>query len=105
MRRDMGVITPEGVVGKILAVYPDTSQVLLLGDKESGVGALLADYAHAGPVARDRASRNLRMEYVSNDEKVSNGEAVLTSGQDRIFPKDLPVGTVAEANAGPKRRS
>jgi len=37
----MGVITPEGVVGKVFAVYPDTSQVLLLSDKESGVGALL----------------------------------------------------------------
>ena len=47
VRRDMGVITPEGVVGKVLAVYPDTSQVLLLSDKDSGVGALLADYAHA----------------------------------------------------------
>src|ERR1700730_15580553 len=42
IRRDMGVITPDGVVGKILAVYPDVSQVILLGDKESGVGALLA---------------------------------------------------------------
>ena len=47
IRRDMGVITPDGVVGKILSVYPDTSQVLLLGDKESGVGALLADTADA----------------------------------------------------------
>ena len=39
----------------------------------------------------------LGMEYVSNEVKVEAGEAVLTSGQDRIFPKDLPVGTVLEA--------
>ena len=43
------------------------------------------------------------MEYVSNDVKVQPGEAVLTSGQDRIFPKDLPVGTVAQAK--PDRHS
>ncbi len=96
IHRDMGVITPDGVVGKILAVYPDASQVLLLGDKESGVGALLADTRTQGPV-RGTGEPQLSLDYISNDEKVSIGEAVLTSGQDRIFPKDLPVGTVVEA--------
>ena len=96
IRRDMGVITPDGVVGKILAVYPDISQVLLLGDKESGVGALLANTRTQG-VVRGSGKPDLSMDYVSNDSKVSTGEAVLTSGQDRIFPKDLPVATVAEA--------
>jgi rod shape-determining protein MreC len=43
----------------------------------------------------------LDMEYVSNDVKVDAGEAVLTSGQDRIFPKDLPVGTVAQIKPDP----
>jgi rod shape-determining protein MreC len=95
MRRDMGVITPDGVVGKILAVYPDTSQVLLLGDRESGVGALLANTRTQG-VVRGSGKPQLSMDYVSNDAKVSPGEAVLTSGQDRIFPKDLPVATVAQ---------
>jgi rod shape-determining protein MreC len=95
VRRDMGVITPEGVVGKVLAVFPDTSQVLLLNDKESGVGALLAGTRTQGPV-RGTGDPMLGMEYVSNDVKVQTGELVLTSGQDRIFPKDLPVGTVAD---------
>jgi rod shape-determining protein MreC len=95
MRRDMGIITPDGVVGKILAVYPDTSQVLLIGDKESGVGALLADTRTQG-VVRGSGRPELTMDYVTNDVKVSAGEAVLTSGQDRIFPKDLPVAIVAE---------
>jgi len=96
LRRDMGVITPDGVVGKILAVYPDTSQVLLLSDKESGVGALLADTRTQGPV-KGTGEPLLSLEYISVDDKVGAGEAVLTSGQDRIFPKDLPVGTVVDA--------
>jgi len=101
IRRDMGVITPDGVVGKIIAVFPDTAQVLLLGDKDSGVGALLADTRTQGPV-KGIGEPQLSLEYISNDEKVSAGEAVLTSGQDRIFPKDLPVGTVVEATADRK---
>jgi rod shape-determining protein MreC len=40
------------------------------------------------------------MEYVVNDENVPVGETVLTSGEDRIFPKDLPVGTVADVQSG-----
>ncbi|MGB6432353.1 MAG: rod shape-determining protein MreC, partial [Candidatus Acidiferrales bacterium] len=95
VKRDMGVITPDGVVGKILAVYPGTSQVLVLNDKDSGVGALLATTRTQGPV-KGMGEPLLDMEYVSGDEKVTVGEAVLTSGQDRIFPKDLPVVTVAQ---------
>jgi rod shape-determining protein MreC len=102
VRRDMGVITPAGVVGKVLAVYPDTSQVLLLSDKESGVGALLAGSRVQGPV-RGSGDPLLTMEYVSNDVKIEPGENILTSGQDRIFPKDLPVGTVIEVK--PDRRT
>ena len=96
VRRDLGVITPDGVVGKVLAVFPDTSQVLLLTDRESGVGALLATSRTQAPV-NGSGEPLLGMEYVSNEVKVEAGEAVLTSGQDRIFPKDLPVGTVLEA--------
>ena len=102
VKRDMGVITPEGVVGKIFAVYPDTSQVLLLTDKESGVGALLAASRSQGPV-RGSGDPLLGLEYISNDVKVEQGEKILTSGQDRIFPKDLPVGTVVQVQ--PDHRS
>lgn len=102
LRRDMGVITPEGVVGKVFAVYPDTSQVLLLTDKESGVGALVETSRAQGPV-RGTGEPVLGLEYISNDVKVEPGAKILTSGQDRIFPKDLPVGIVTQVQ--PDRHS
>jgi rod shape-determining protein MreC len=37
---------------------------------------------------------------VANDDKVEVGEHVVTSGMDRIFPRDLPVGTVKEIKPG-----
>ncbi len=99
LRRNMAVITPEGVVGKIIEVYAGSSQVLLLTDKESGVGALLAGSRIQSPVG-GAGEPHLVMKYVSNDEQVNVGTAVLTSGQDRIFPKDLPVGTIVEVKPG-----
>jgi len=50
IRKDMGVITPDGVVGKVVESYPNASQVLLLTDKDSGVGAMLADSRTQSPV-------------------------------------------------------
>jgi len=50
IRKNMGVITPDGVVGKVVEAYPNASQVLLLTDKESGVGAMLADSRIQSPV-------------------------------------------------------
>jgi rod shape-determining protein MreC len=97
--KNMAVITPEGVVGKVLEVFHDTSQVLLLTDKDGGAGALLAGSRILSPVG-GTGEPLLVMKYVSNDEPVPNGERVLTSGQDRIFPKDLPVGTVVDVKPG-----
>lgn len=93
VRRDLGVITPDGVVGKVLDAYPSSAQVLLISDPLSGVGALLAGSRTQG-VVKGTAGSLLRMEYVSNDEKVQPGQQVRTSGLDGIFPKDLPVGVV-----------
>ena len=99
IRRNMGVITPDGVVGKVVETYATTSQVLLLTDKESGVGAMLADSRIQSPVG-GVGEPLLAMKYVPNDDSVNLGESVITSGMDRIFPRDLPVGTIAEIKPG-----
>jgi rod shape-determining protein MreC len=96
---NMGVITPQGVVGKVLEVYSTTSQVLLLTDKNGGAGALLANSRTQG-AAKGSGGPLLELDYVSNEQEVAAGERVLTSGMDRIFPKDLPLGVVADARPG-----
>jgi rod shape-determining protein MreC len=99
IRKNMGVITADGVVGKVIEAFANTSQVLLLTDKDSGVGAMLADSRIQSPVG-GTGEPLLAMKYVANDDTVTAGERVVTSGMDRIFPRDLPVGTVAEVKAG-----
>ncbi|HXA77389.1 MAG TPA: rod shape-determining protein MreC [Candidatus Acidoferrales bacterium] len=99
VRRNQAVITPDGIVGKIVEVFPATSQVLLINDKDSGAGALLADTRTHG-VVKGSGDPDPRLDYVVNDEPVHTGERILTSGEDRIFPKDLLIGTVSMANQG-----
>jgi rod shape-determining protein MreC len=99
IRRNMGVITPDGVVGKVIESYRDTAQVLLLTDKDSGVGAMLSDSRIQSPVG-GTGEPLLSMKYIPTDDTVNVGEHVVTSGMDRIFPRDLPVGVVAEIKTG-----
>jgi rod shape-determining protein MreC len=99
LRPNLAVITPDGIVGKLVEVFPTTSQVLLMNDKESGVGALFADSRTHG-VVKGTGDPDPRMDYVVNDDKVRPGETILTSGDDRIFPKGLLVGTVIDAAPG-----
>jgi rod shape-determining protein MreC len=99
IRRNMGVITPDGVVGKVIEAYPNTAQVLLLTDKDSGVGAMLADSRIQSPVG-GVGEPLVTMKYVPNDDDVSVGARVVTSGMDRIFPRDFPVGTITEIKPG-----
>jgi rod shape-determining protein MreC len=99
LRMNMGVVTPDGIVGKIVEVLPNTAQVLLINDKDSGVGALFSATRTHG-VVRGSGDPEPRMEYVINNEKVQSGDAIVTSGEDRIFPKDFPIGTVESAKPG-----
>jgi rod shape-determining protein MreC len=99
IRGDMGVITPDGVVGKIIEAYANTSRVLLLTDRESGVGAKFADSGVQHPIG-GLGEPILTMKYVPNDDDVSVGQRVVTSGMDHIFPRDLPVGTITEVRPG-----
>jgi len=99
VRKNMGVITPSGIVGKVIESYSNTAQVLLLTDKDSGVGAMLAGSRVQHPVG-GTGEALLSMKYVPNDDTVNPGEIVLTSGMDRIFPSNLPVGTIADVKAG-----
>jgi rod shape-determining protein MreC len=92
-------MTADGIVGKVLLVYPSVSQVLLIDDQSSGVGVILEKSRLQG-VLRGTATGEVMLERVMSDEQVPVGETVLTSGGDQIFPKGLPVGTVTKVGNG-----
>lgn len=99
IKPDMAVITPTGIVGKIVQVFPDSSQVLPINDQVSGVGAALKSSRLQG-ILKGTPNGATNLQYVMSDEKVEPGEEVITSGGDRIFPKGLPVGKVVSVEPG-----
>ncbi len=96
---DLAVITPAGVVGKIIAVFPHSAQVLLITDPSSGVGCILEKTRVQG-VMKGTGQSLGQLHYIMNDQPVSVSDMVLTSGLDQIYPKGLPVGTVTRAGPG-----
>jgi rod shape-determining protein MreC len=99
IKQDMAVITADGVIGKVLRVFVTTSQVLLIDDQTSGVGAILEKSRLQG-VLRGTPAGEIVLEKVTADETIQPGEKVLTSGGDQVFPKGLPVGTVTKVSTG-----
>jgi rod shape-determining protein MreC len=100
IKTGMPVITASGVVGKVSNVTNgSTSQVLLINDQNSGVGTILQQSRLQG-VVKGRTSGELVLDNIMSEEEVKPGDQVLTSGGDLIFPKGLPVGTVAKVKKG-----
>ena len=94
----MAVITPDGVVGKVQAAHGSYSLVLLMNDADSGVGALLKN-SRARGVLKGTGRVECRLEYIDTEVEVTIGETVYTSGEDRVFPRGLPVGEVTRVGA------
>lgn len=96
---DLAVITPAGIVGKLIAVFPHTAQVLLVTDSSSGVASTL-ERSRVQGVVKGAGPDLCQLHYVMNESAVTVGEIVLTSGLDQIYPKGLPVGSVAQVAEG-----
>jgi rod shape-determining protein MreC len=97
--RGMAVITPDGIVGKLLAEYPTASQVLLITDPTFAAGVISQKHRVRGTV-RGLGHSTCMVDYVQNEEQVEQGEWFYTSGDDGVFPKGLPVGSVTVARQG-----
>lgn len=95
----MAVVTPDGIVGKVIAVYPTASQVMLVTDPSFAAGVMSEKYRVQGTV-KGQGHGTLSVEYVPSELKVEVGEKFYTSGDDRIFPKGFPVGEVKVVRPG-----
>jgi rod shape-determining protein MreC len=103
LRKDMAVISPEGVVGRIVEPPPlYAAKVQLLIDKEAGAGAIIERSGVGGVVmGQDRDGEPpLELQFVSNLSDAKVGDRLVTSGLDSIFPRGITIGTLAKVDKG-----
>jgi rod shape-determining protein MreC len=100
VKPDSAVITPAGVVGRVIQTSNFFSIVQLVIDSQSAVGVLLESTRRQG-IVRGTGGRDLDLDYIDDDNDLKQGDVFLTSGLDRIYPKGLPVGVIL--SVGPRR--
>jgi rod shape-determining protein MreC len=99
------VIAAGGLVGRVISIGSDVAQIQLLTDRDCSVGALLARTRARGVVAgsgEQASPTGLTLNYVSNLEDVVEGDLIVTSGMDGIYPKGIAIGRVGSVRNGPR---
>lgn len=103
IKLNMPVVTPGGIVGRIVATSPWTAQIMLITDERAAAGAVVGRLDNSSALGSIRglgANGLVEMRYVSGMEKVEVGDYVMTTGQDSIYPAGLNVGQVVEVKHG-----
>jgi rod shape-determining protein MreC len=93
VRKGMAVVTPLGVVGQVVSVTPRTAKVLLVTDPNSGIDVLVQRTRARGIVSGSLENGTV-LKYVKRSEDIQEGDRLITSGTDGVFPKGMMVGTV-----------
>jgi len=99
LQADMAVISPAGVVGRLILPSRRAAKVQLLIDRNAAAGAII-ERSRAQGVVVGFGTGELRMDYVSATADVKAGDLVITSGIDGIYPKGFVIGTVDSVDKG-----
>jgi rod shape-determining protein MreC len=103
IKLNMPVVTNGGLVGRITAVSPLTSQVTLVTDEKFGAGAVVGEIGATSTLGVIKGLNNrelLVMLYVPGSVEVQVGQPVFTSGQEGIYPAGLKLGEIVEVKSG-----
>jgi rod shape-determining protein MreC len=95
----MAVVTPDGIVGKVVDAYPMASLVMLITDPTFAAG-VISQKGRVRGTLKGLGQTKCLVDYAQNEEKVDEGEWFYTSGDDRIFPRGFPVGQVSSVHNG-----
>jgi len=102
LTNNLPVLTSDGLVGRVSSVSLYTAQVVLVGDQNCRVSALVDNPTHdlgvlsaSGPLDTSL----VELGYLSNNANLRSGENVVTSGLGGIFPKGIPIGRIVDAQS------
>ncbi len=102
LKINMPVVNSKGVVGKTVSVSPNYAQVLLVTDQNSAVDGLVQRSRCRG-MLKGRGMSECFFDYVIKACDIKTGDAIVTSGLGRAFPKGLYLGTVKQIDDSPDK--
>ena len=94
VKKDFAVISPSGVVGKIFKTSPSSSMVMLLIDQNFALDTLIQN-TRTRAVVEGLGTSKCKLKYVLASEPISQGDLVVSSGLEGVFPKGLLIGEVS----------
>jgi len=101
VKKNMAVITCEGLVGRVLAATPHTATVLLIPDPRSAVGGLVQRTRALVLVEGAPGTPGMCLvKSLAQDSDIQVGDKVLSSGLGGVYPKGLVVGEVSKVFPG-----
>jgi rod shape-determining protein MreC len=100
--KDQPVVTADGLVGRVINSYPFSARVLLITDERHGAGAIIGQTVDGRSLGVVNGKKEYLCEFrfIDPPKTVENGEQVITSGQDGIYPKGLLIGRVKRMDGG-----
>lgn len=97
----MAVVTADGVVGKVVGTYGDTSEIQLLVDASHAVAARVQRSRARVTVRGNGSEKILDLANALRTDDIEEGDLLVTSGTDRIFPKGLVIGRIGRIDRKP----
>lgn len=100
LKKNMAVVTNEGVVGHILRTTKSTADVVTILDSNSAVDAI-DERSRARGVVEGMTDENCQLRYVLRTDDIQPGDVMISSGLGGIIPKGVPAGVVSKVNRKP----
>jgi len=102
VRENLPVITAAGLVGRVSSVSLTRSQIVLLGDPNCHVSALVENAARDMGVLIAGGTLDtslVELTYLASSANLKPGQSVITSGLGGVFPKGIPIGQIVDARS------
>jgi rod shape-determining protein MreC len=97
VKEGLPVLAPQGIVGRVVEVYPEYSKTMLIVDRKSAADAMVQRTRVRG-ILKGKGGNRCSLEFVPKNADVQVGDLVLASGLVGLYPKGLVFGKVTAAN-------
>lgn len=97
VKEDMGVLSPNGIVGVVISVSPHFSKIIPILNPKYQPSCKIKGTGYFGNLLWDgKDSRYISLKELPQHAAFNIGDTIVTSGYSTVFPEGMPVGTVED---------